>query len=84
MFNMEINGLGQNGFVNYILQSQQDTDLLIKDFEDAIRKGLNPNEVEDQIYRARKVNPKDLTINDQRRLKRKVEEIWASNKGGRR
>ena len=84
MFNMGINGLGQNGFVNYILQSQQDTDLLIKDFEDAIRKGLNPNEVEDQIYRARKVNPKDLTINDQRRLKRKVEEIWASNKGGRR
>ena len=82
MFNMSVNGLGQNGFVNYILQSQQDTDLLIKDFEDAIRKGLNPNEVEDQIYRARKVNPKDLTINDQRRLKRKVEEIWASNKGG--
>ena len=84
MFNMSVNGLGQNGFVNYILQSQQDTDLLIKDFEDAIRKGFNPNEVEDQIYRARKVNPKDLTINDQRRLKRKVEEIWASNKGGRR
>ena len=84
MFNMSVNGLGQNGFVNYILQSQQDTDLLIKDFEDAIRKGLNPNEVEDQIYRARKVNPKDLTINDQRRLKRKVEEIWALNKGGRR
>ena len=82
MFNMSVNGLGQNGFVNYILQSQQDTDLLIKDFEDAIRKGLNPNDVEDQIYRARKVNPKDLTINDQRRLKRKVEEIWASNKGG--
>ena len=82
MFNMSVNGLGENGFVNYILQSQQDTDLLIKDFEDAIRKGLNPNEVEDQIYRARKVNPKDLTINDQRRLKRKVEEIWASNKGG--
>ena len=82
MFNMSINGLGENGFVNYILQSQQDTDLLIKDFEDAIRKGLNPNEVEDQIYKARKVNPKDLTINDQRRLKRKVEEIWASNKGG--
>ena len=84
MFNMSVNGLGQNGFVNYILQSQQDTDLLIKDFEDAIRKGFNPNEVEDQIYKARKVNPKDLTINDQRRLKRKVEEIWASNKGGRR
>ena len=84
MFNMSVNGLGQNGFVNYILQSQQDTDLLIKDFEDAIKKGFNPNEVEEQIYRARKVNPKDLTINDQRRLKRKVEEIWASNKGGRR
>ena len=84
MFNMGVNGLGKNGFVNYILQSQQDTDLLIKDFEDAIRKGLNPNEVEDQIYRARKVTPQDLTINDQRRLKRKVEEIWASNKGGRR
>ena len=84
MFNMSVNGLGQNGFVNYILQSQQDTDLLIKDVEDAIRKGLNPNEVEDQIYKARKVNPKDLTIDDQRRLKRKVEEIWASNKGGRR
>ena len=84
MFNMSVNGLGENGFVNYILQSQQDTDLLIKDFEDAIRKGLNPNEVEDQIYKARKVNPKDLTINDQRRLKRKVEEIWALNKGGRR
>ena len=82
MFNMSVNGLGQNGFVNYILQSQQDTDLLIKDFEDAIKKGLNPNEIEEQIYRARKVNPKDLTINDQRRLKRKVEEIWASNKGG--
>ena len=84
MFNMSVNGLGQNGFVNYILQSQQDTDLLIKDFEDAIRKGLNPNEVEDQIYRTRKFNLKDLTIDDQRRLKRKVEEIWASNKGGRR
>ena len=84
MFNMSVNGLGKNGFVNYILQSQQDTDLLIKDFEDAIMKGLNPNEVEDQIYKARKVNPKDLTIDDQRRLKRKVEEIWASNKGGRR
>lgn len=84
MFNMGVSGLGENGFVNYILQSQQDTDLLIRDFEDAIRKGLNPNEVEDQIYSARRVNPKDLTIDDQKRLKRKVEEIWASNKGGRR
>ena len=83
MYDYSITGMGHNGFMNQIMQSQQDTDILIKDFENAIAAGYNPNEVRDDIFAKRNLSENDLTYNDKQRLIRKVEAIWQeAQKGG--
>ena len=76
MYDYSISGMGHNGFMNQIMQSQQDTDMLIKDFEEAIAAGYNPNDIRDEIFAKRNVSESDLTYNDKQRLIRKVEAAW--------
>ena len=76
MYDFSVSGMGHNGFMNQIMQSQQDTDMLIKDFEEAIAAGYNPNDIRDEIFAKRNVSESDLTYNDKQRLIRKVEAAW--------
>lgn len=78
MYDFSISGMGSNGFMNQIMQSQQNADTLIKDFEDAIAAGYNPNEIKDEVFAKRHLTEGDLTYNDQQRLIRKVEAAWKS------
>lgn len=71
-----------NGFHMMIMQSQEDTDKLIKAFENAINAGYNPNVVQDEIYRKVGVSPSDLTPEDRYRLARKVESIYKARYNG--
>ena len=71
-----------NGFNMMIMQSQEDTDKLIKAFENAINAGYNPNVVQDEIYRKVGVSPSDLTPEDRYRLTRKVESIYKARYNG--
>jgi len=76
MYKVGMVGMGRNGFMNQIMQSQQDTDKLIQDFEQYIKAGYNPNAVADKIFQNRGIRETDLTAADKKRLERKVEEIW--------
>lgn len=76
MYDFSISGMGSNGFMNQIIQSQQNADTLIKDFENAIAAGYNPNEIRDEIFAKRNLTEDDLTYNDKQRLIRKVEAAW--------
>ena len=72
-----IHGENRSG-ICLAMQSQQNVDILIKDFEQAIAAGYNPNVVIEQVFRNRGINENDLTDSDKRRLERKVEQIYQS------
>ena len=59
-----------------IAESSYATDKVIALFEDAIRKGYHPEEVEQDIYRQARVNPADFTEFDKKRISLKVNEIY--------
>lgn len=78
MMQVGLTGMGNNGFMNYVMQSQRNTDILIKDFEQLIAAGYNPNTVIDQAFSNRGIKQSDLTDTDKKRLQRKVEELYQS------
>lgn len=82
MYNFGINGIGTNGFMNQIMQSSSDADLLIKDFENAIKAGYDPNDVKDSILKQRGIKESDLTDSDIARINRRVEKIYESHLRG--
>lgn len=76
-----IGGIGPTNNVvinNMIKQSQQYTDELIEQFEDAIKAGYTPDSVYKQIFEVVGCDESDLTYADKARLKRKVESAWQS------
>ena len=79
MFNVGIditNNSGKlNGFNAMIMQSQQDTDKVIRELEVAIEAGYNLNVAFSQALDKCGVQEKNLTDFDKQRLRRKVEQI---------
>lgn len=67
-----------NGATGMIMQSQQDTDMLIKDFKQVILQGFDPNDVADIIFEQRNIDPADLLPHDKKRLVREIEEFCKS------
>lgn len=85
MMQIGVVGMGRNGFMNYVMQSQETTDKLIEDFEKAFAAGHNPSdELIKQIFANRGVKESDLSDFDKKRLKRKVEEVYKTYYAGRR
>lgn len=77
MMRVGIVGMGRNGFMNHVMQSQETTDKLINDFEKAIAAGLDPTDaLRADIFAKRRVKEHDLTDFDKERLNKKVEEIY--------
>lgn len=84
MFHVGIGNTGSvNGFSVMIMQSQQDTDRVIKELENAARAGYNPHMVFSQVLDECRVREKDLTDFDKQRLKRKIDEISKHQSLGR-
>ena len=74
-----ITGLG-TGCDYYAMNSAESADKVIKAFEVAIENGLDPSEVEQEIYYKVNVNPSDFTWYDKQRIQRRVEEMCESRK----
>lgn len=72
-----------NGFNAMIMQSQQDTDKVIRELEVAVEAGYNPNIAFSQVLERCEVRERDLTDFDRQRLKRKVEQISKHKSLGR-
>ena len=73
-----------NGFQAMVMQQQQDADILIACFEEAIAAGLNPTQaqVQNQIFNACNIDPEDLDDFNFRRVEKKVQEMWESRNNG--
>lgn len=73
---------GSNGGVNgaevFLLQSSENADTVISDFERLYYAGLDPNNLFENIMRNRNLTRKDFTDRDAARVKRRVEEIYKS------
>lgn len=74
------NGVYHNGLVNgaevHIMQSSQNADDLISDFEAVFRAGMDPNNVIGQIMHDRHLTEADFTDMDIARVNRKIEAIY--------
>lgn len=82
MYIFGLTDMGRNGFMNQIMQSSSDADLLIRDFENAIKAGYNPNDVKDNILKQRGIKESDLTDSDIARINRRVEKLYESHLHG--
>ena len=65
-----------NGADVMIMESAANLDKVLPDFEEAIRAGLNPNDVKDEIFSRYNISDADFTQMDARKLQRRVEEIY--------
>ena len=79
MMQVGIVGMGKNGFMNQIMQSEQDTNKIIKTCEELIIAGYNPNIVIEQACQKNGIRMNSLTDIDKQRIVKKVEEIYKSN-----
>lgn len=70
-----IDFMQMNGFNSYVVSSEENTDRLIRAFKDEIRKGNNPNDIQEEVYDRLKIYPEDLTDTDLRRFKRTIEQF---------
>ena len=77
MFNMGISGLGRNGFMNMVAQSQVDADAVINKFEEYIKLGYCSSVALASTYEDLGITEANLTEFDKNRIKRKVEENMA-------
>lgn len=65
-----------NGMSLMIMQSAENADKVISDFEEAIARGLNPNSVIDDVLAKRGLSESDFTDEDILRINRRVEAIY--------
>ena len=63
--------------VEYMLMdSAEKADAFIKECKKEIKKGTNPEFIEDQIYDRLGISPADFTPYDKERITREVNEFW--------
>ena len=74
--------MGTNGFMNQIMQHHEDFDNLVKDFEDAIAAGYNPNNIKIVLFEKNNLTENDLSTREKETLIKKVESAYASQNGG--
>ena len=71
-----------NGLEAYIMDSSTKADRVIKDFEEKLTPGMDPNTLIDQILRDRHISENEFTETDINRINRKVESVYKSVNGG--
>lgn len=65
--------------MNYVMQSDQDTNKIIKTCEELLAAGYNPNIVIEQACQKCGIRINSLIDIDKQRIVKKVEEIYKSN-----
>lgn len=75
MMQVGIVGIGKNGFMNQIMQSETDTNKIIKTCEELIAMGYNPSIVIEQACLKNNLNMNSLTETDKIRIIKKIENI---------
>lgn len=65
-----------NGIDTMIMDSAQNADNVINDFEKAFAAGMNPNNLLTEILDDRNLTIEDFTDQDIQRVNRKVEQIY--------
>ena len=80
MFNVGITGMGSNGFMNMIMQSDEQTQAAIAEFDKRISElgyAIPPAVVFQNVLDDMNIKKNDLTLADRKRIERKVEEVSA-------
>lgn len=72
-----------NGMQAMIMQSQENLERVLPDFEAAIAAGYNPNDVKDQIFQKYNLTESDFTDFDAKTLVSKVEQMYKANRSHR-
>lgn len=72
-----------NGMQTMIMQSQENLERVLPDFEAAIAAGYNPNDVKDQIFQKYNFTESDFTDFDAKTLVSKVEQMYKANRSHR-
>ena len=77
MFNVGFNPSASqlNGLTTYVMNSSEETDQIINDFENAIAQGLNSDAALEFALKSNRIQMTDLTYSDRNRIEKKVEEI---------
>lgn len=79
MMQIGVCGMGRNGFMNQLMQSQEDADKIIKECEYLISIGFESSNAIQYACRQKNINLNGLTAADRKRIEKKVEEIYQSN-----
>ena len=67
-----------------IMESSAKADNVIRDFEQALSAGMDPNQVIDEVLKNRHYSESDFTDMDINRINRKVESIYKTVNNERR
>lgn len=66
--------------MNYIMQSEQDANIIIKTCEELVKTGCSFNSIIEQASEKNNIRFNSLSKTDQKRVERKVEEIYKSSR----
>ena len=80
MMQIGLVGMGTNGFMNHIMQSDQDYNKIMKTCEELLAMGYGPAIVIEHACSRNGININSLTDVDKQRLIKKVEEVYNSNR----
>lgn len=80
MMQVGLVGMGKNGFMNAIMQDEQDTKAIISTCEQLIAAGYVPEIAIDKACDFCRINFDRMLSSEKAKIRRKVEEIYQSNK----
>lgn len=78
MFDIGFNPMGPSPMAMYVMQSEMDTDNVIRTFEQALAAGYNPGDALNTAMQVNGVRQENLTFLDAERLNRRVEAAYAA------
>lgn len=76
MLQIGITGMGRNGFMNHIMESEIEVNKLIRATEELYNAGCPFYAVLNEACKSTQVSLNNLTDTDKQKLNRKIEEIY--------
>lgn len=80
MMQVGLVGMGRNGFMNAIMQDEQDTKAIIRTCEQLIEAGYVPETAIDKACDFCNINFDRMLSSEKAKIRKKVEEIYQSSK----
>jgi hypothetical protein len=79
MLDISFNPMGPSPMSMYVMQSEMDTDKVIRTFEQALQMGYNPGDAMIAAMQQNNVRESDLTAFDIDRLNRRIEAAYGAD-----